>query len=81
MTKLNTADGSPMTALGMMALQLRIVDFKFAHNFITYDRLPHMEILFCIDIQKKNCPCHMHGIRKRTVTYRGMADISPTPGL
>ena len=28
-TKLNTTDGLPMTALGMTALHLRIVDFKF----------------------------------------------------
>ena len=53
MTKLNTADGSPMTALGMKALQLRIADFKFPHNLIICDRLPDMEILFGIDIQKK----------------------------
>ena len=52
-TKLNTADGSPMTALGMLALQLRIADFKFAHNFIICDRLPDNEILFGTDIQKK----------------------------
>ena len=31
--KLNTADGSPMTALGMTALHLRIAEFKFTHNF------------------------------------------------
>ena len=30
--KLNTADGSPMTVLGMTALHLRIVEFKFTHN-------------------------------------------------
>ena len=56
MTELTTADGSPMTALGMMALQLRIADFKFAHNFIICNRLPDREILFDIDIQKKNFP-------------------------
>ena len=44
-TKLNTADGSPMTTLGITALQLRIADFKFTHNFIICDRLPDMEIL------------------------------------
>ena len=38
MTKLNMADGSPMTALGMMALQLIIADFKFTHNFIICNR-------------------------------------------
>ena len=51
-TKLNTADGLPMTALGMTALHLRIVDFKFTHNFIC-DRLPDTEIIFGIDVQKK----------------------------
>ena len=50
---LNKADGSPMTALGMTALHLRIADFKFTHNFVLCDRLPDMEIIFGIDIQKK----------------------------
>ena len=52
-TKLNTADGSPMTVLGITALHLRIVDFKFTHNFIICDRSPDTEILFEIDIQRK----------------------------
>ena len=52
-TKLNTADGSPMTALGITALCLRIADFKFTHDFIICDRLPDKDILFGIDIQKK----------------------------
>ena len=51
--KLNTADGSPMSALGMTALHLRIVEFKFTHNFIICNRLPDMELIFVIDIQKK----------------------------
>ena len=42
-----------MTALGMMALHLRMVDFKFTHNFIICDRLLDTEIIFGIDIQKK----------------------------
>ena len=50
--KLNTTDGSPMTALGMTALHLRIADFQFTHNFVICDRLPDMEIIFGIDIQK-----------------------------
>ena len=78
MTKFNTGDGSPMTAWRMMALQLRITDFKFAHNFTICGQLPDMEIIFGIHTQKKN-PCHMPGIRKRTVTYRRMVDFSPTP--
>ena len=52
-TKLNTANGSPMTSLGMTALHLRIADFKFTHNFIICDRLPDTEIIFGIDVQKK----------------------------
>ena len=67
-----------MTALGMTALQLRTADFKFAYSFIICNRLSDIEILFGIDIQKK-FPWHMPGIRKRTVTYRRMADFSPTP--
>ena len=51
--KLNTADGSPMTALGMTVLHLRIAEFKFTHNFVICDRLPDTEIIFGIDIQKK----------------------------
>ena len=65
-------------SMGIMALQLRIADFKFAHHFIICDRLPDMEILFGIDIQK-NFPCQMSGIRKRTVTYRRTTGFSPTP--
>ena len=51
--KLNTADGSPITALGMTALHLRIADFKFTDNFVICDRLPDTEIIFGINIQKK----------------------------
>ena len=51
--KLNTADGSPMTTLGSMALHLCIVDFKFTHNFIICNQLPDTELIFGIDIQKK----------------------------
>ena len=50
---LNTANGSPMTALGMMALHLRIADFKFTHNLIICNRLPDTQIIFGIDIQKE----------------------------
>ena len=50
--KLNTADGSPMTVIGMTALHLWIADFKFTHNFVICDRLMDTEIIFGIDIQK-----------------------------
>ena len=70
--KLNTADGSPMTALGMMAIHLRIAEFKFTHNFIICDRLLDTKIIFGIHIQKKfsisygwdktkNCYIHKDG--------------------
>ena len=52
-TTLNTADRSPMMALGMAALHLRIADFKSTHNFTICDRLPDTEIIFGIDVQKK----------------------------
>ena len=51
--KLHTADGSPMTALGMTALHLRIAEFKYTHNFIICNRLSDTELIFGIDIQKK----------------------------
>ena len=52
-TNLNTADGSPMTVLGLTALHLRIAEFKFTHNFVICNRLPDTEIIFSVDIQKK----------------------------
>ena len=47
------ANGSPVTALGMTALHLWIVEFKFTHNFVICNRIPDTEIIFGIDIQKK----------------------------
>ena len=51
--KLNTGDSSPMTALGMTILHLRIADLKFSHKFVICNRFPDTEIIFGIDIQKK----------------------------
>ena len=51
--KLNTTNGSPVRALGITALHLRIADFKFTHNLVICDRLPDTDIYFGIDIQKK----------------------------
>ena len=51
--KLNTANGSLMTALGITALHLRIADFQFTHNFVLFNRLQDTEIVFGIDIQKE----------------------------
>ena len=43
-----------MSAIGTMALHLRIAEFKFTHNFIICDQLPETEfVFFCIDIQRK----------------------------
>ena len=70
--KLNTADDSPMSAIGTTALYLRIAKFKFTHNFIICDQLPETELIFGIDIQRKfslsyawgneiNCYIHREG--------------------
>ena len=69
--KLNTADGSSMTALGITALHLRIVEFKFTHNFVICDRLLDTEIIFGIDIQKKFSLSYV-GAKRRTDTYKEM---------
>ena len=42
-----------MSAIGTMALHLRIAEFKFTHNFIICDQLPEMELIFGIDMQRK----------------------------
>ena len=73
--KWNTADGSLMMAFRITVLDLRIAGFKFTYNVIICDRLPGTEILFGIDIQKKNS-YDMPGIRGKTVTYKMMADFS-----
>ena len=52
-TTLNTADGSSMTALRVIALHLRMAEFKYTHNFIICDRFPDTEIIFGIYVQKK----------------------------
>ena len=51
--KLNTANGSLMTALVITALHFMIADFKFTHNFVICNRLSDTELIFGIDLQKK----------------------------
>ena len=51
--KLNRADGSLMSAIGTIALHLRIAEFKFTYNFIICDQLPEMELIFGIDMQRR----------------------------
>ena len=77
-TKLNTADGSLMTTLGMTLLHLRITVFKYTPNLIICNKLPDTEMIFGIDIQRKFL-YQMLGIRKRIATYKKMADFLHTP--
>ena len=42
-----------MSAIGTMALHLRIAEFKFTHNFIICVQLPEIKLIFAIDMQKK----------------------------
>ena len=83
------ADGSPMMALGMTALHLRIADFKFTHNFIICDRLPDTEIISGIDKQKEffllyawdkenNCYTQKDG---RFLTYTRNCEQKATIGI
>ena len=88
-TKFNMADRSPMMALGMTALHLRIADFKFTHNFIICDRLPDTEIIFGIEVEKKfalsyawdrekNCYIQKDG---RFLTYTRNCEQKATIGI
>ena len=76
-TTLNTADGLPMTALGMTALHLRIADFKFTNNFIICDGLPDTEIILAL-MYRRNSHYHMLKTKRRIATYRRMVDFSQT---
>ena len=67
--KLNTADGSLMSALGMTALHLRIAEFKFTHYFIICDQLPETELIFGIDKQRKFSISYAWD-KENTVTFK-----------
>ena len=69
--KLNTADGSPMTALGMTALHLWIVEFKFTHNFVICDRLPDTEIILAYRHPKEVFTFICLGQRKELLYTKG----------
>ena len=69
--KLNTGNSSPMTALGMTALHLRIADYKFTHNFVLCNRLPDMKMVFGIDIQKKLSNLYAWDKNKNCYIQRG----------
>ena len=68
--KLNTADGSPMSAIGTTALHLRIAEFKFTHNFIIVTNYQRHS-LFLVLICRENSHYHTCGTRKETATYKG----------
>ena len=72
--KLNTADGSPMSALGSTALHLRIAEFNFTHNFIICNQLPETELILAL-ISKRNSHYLMLGIRKEIATYKEMVNF------
>ena len=67
--KLNTADGSPMSAIGTTALHLRIAEFKFTHNFIICNQLPETELIFGIEIQR-NFLISYAWDKEKTVTFK-----------
>ena len=75
--KLNTVDGSLMTALGMTALHLRIAEFKFTHNFIICHRLPDTELIFSIDVQKNSLFLTL-GERKELLYSKGRKFLTYT---
>ena len=87
-TKLNMADRSPMMALRMTALHLKIADFKFTHIFIC-NRLVDTEIIFGIEVQKKFSLSYAWDKEKnyyiqkdsRFLTYIGNCDQKATIGI
>ena len=68
--KLNTADGSPMMALGSTALHLQIAEFKFTHNFIICDQLPETELILASIY--RNFHYLMLVTRTKSVIYIGL---------
>ena len=73
-TKLNTANGSPMMALGSTALHLWIAEVKYTHNFIICNQLPETELIFGINIQKKFSLSYAWD-KDKTVIYNGMVNF------
>ena len=73
--KLNTVDGSPMSALGSTVLHLWIAEFKFTHNFIICDQLPEMELIFGINIQKKFSLSYAWDKENRIAIYKEIVNF------
>ena len=74
--KLNTADGSTMSAIGTTAFHLRIAGFKFTHNFIICDQLPETELILALTY-KESFQSPMPGTKKKLLHSKGwkMFDI------
>ena len=68
--KLNTADGSPVSAIGSIALHLRIAELN-SHTTLLFVTNCQEQNSFLASIFKGNSHYLMHGIRKETVTYKG----------
>ena len=71
--KLNTADGSPMMALGSTALHLQIAEFKFTHNFIICNQLPETELILALTY-KRSSHYLMLGTKRKIVIYKEMVN-------
>ena len=68
--KLNTADGSPMSAIGTMALHLKLLNLN-SHITLLFVTNYQRQSLFLVLIYRENSHYHMHGTRKETATYKG----------
>ena len=73
--KLSAANASPMTSLCMMALHLRIADFKFTHNFIICDRLPDTGIIFWNRCSQESLHFLSCGTKRKIATYKKMENF------
>ena len=79
--KLSTANSLPMTALGMIALHLRIADFKFTHSFVLCHKLPDTEIIFRMDIQKRFSISHASQREGKFFTCTKICEQKATIGV
>ena len=67
--KLNTADGSPMSAIGTTALHLRIAEFKFTHTLLSVTNCQKQNLFLAL-MFKENSHYLMHGTKKEMATYK-----------
>ena len=74
---LNTADGSPMTALGITTLQFQIADFS-SHSISSYVIGYQILRYYLALMYRRNSHYPMLGTKKGTATYRRKVDFLPT---